>query len=83
MGTKVLLPSKALELLLLQRSSSASTSSLSLSQTVLRRKTRIWVLTKITSEWLHRPVGRGEVEGSPRARVAAAAGGAFRVPKIA
>lgn len=38
MGTEVLLPSKGLELLLLERSRSACTSSLSLSQTVLRRK---------------------------------------------
>lgn len=81
MGTEVLLPSKALRLLL-ERSRSASTSSLSLSRTVLRRKTRIWAWAKITSERLHGPRGQRGGRGSPRARGAAAAGGAFRRPNL-
>lgn len=68
MGTEVLLPSKALQLLLLQRSCSASTSSLPSSQTVLRRKTRIWPSAKITSEWLHRPCGQRRGRGQPQSR---------------
>lgn len=49
MGTELLLPSRAFQLLLLERLRSAFTSSQPLPQTDPRRKARIWASAKITS----------------------------------